>query len=95
MVECPVCGDKHVNKAIMAPNSNSGRSRERPPSDAAIQRARDSIEYVGEKFAEEAKAMHYGEKDEKAIVGTITENETKELKDEGIDFEIIKPKKTN
>ena len=95
MVECPICGDTHVNKAIMAPNINTGKTKDRPPSDAAIQHVRDNIEYVGEKFAVEVKQMHCGEKDEKSIIGTITKKEIKELKEHGVDFEIIKPKKTN
>ena len=40
--------------------------------------------YVGNKFPEEARKIHYGEEDEKSIYGEATEKESKELLDEGI-----------
>lgn len=94
MVDCPECGVATVSKAIMAPNISTGKSMP-PPTDIAIQNAIDNIEYVGDKFAEEAKAMHYGEKDKKSIIGLATNDEQKELKEEGVDFFEIKPKKLN
>lgn len=39
---------------------------------------------VGERFADEARAMHYGEKDQKPIYGTTTQDEREELADEGV-----------
>lgn len=39
---------------------------------------------VGAKFAEEAREMHYGEKDQKPIYGTTTQDERDALEDEGI-----------
>ena len=41
---------------------------------------------VGENFSTEARAMHYGEKEEKPIVGKTTIDEAKELAEEGIPF---------
>lgn len=41
---------------------------------------------VGQKFAEEARKMHYGEADAKPIYGTTTPEEREELSDEGIVF---------
>ncbi|MGC6516619.1 MAG: DUF1178 family protein [Candidatus Puniceispirillaceae bacterium] len=41
---------------------------------------------VGEKFAEEARKIHYGETKEKPIYGTTTQDERDELLDEGIVF---------
>ena len=40
--------------------------------------------YVGDKFAEESRAMHYGDKDLEAIHGKATLNEAKELLEEGV-----------
>ena len=40
----------------------------------------------GENFSAEARAMHYGEKEEKPIVGKTTIDEAKELAEEGIPF---------
>lgn len=39
---------------------------------------------VGDKFAEEAKKIHYGEVEERNIRGTATANEYKELTEEGV-----------
>ena len=94
MVECPECGNVNISKAIMAPNINTSKSTP-PPTDAAIQKVVDDIEYVGDRFAEEARQMHYGEKVEKNIVGIATVDEQKELKEEGVDFFEVKPKKPN
>lgn len=40
--------------------------------------------YVGDSFAEESRAMHYGEKDLEAIHGKATLKEAKELLEEGV-----------
>jgi hypothetical protein len=44
-----------------------------------------NTEDVGSQFAQEARKMHYGEADERAIRGQATRDETLELLDEGID----------
>jgi len=41
---------------------------------------------VGEKFATEARKMHYGETEAKPIYGTSTNEEREELAEEGIEF---------
>ena len=43
-------------------------------------------ENVGGKFAEEARAMHYGEKEERGIYGEATKAEVTELLDEGVEI---------
>lgn len=40
--------------------------------------------YVGDGFAEETRAMHYGEKELEAIHGKATLKEAKELLEEGV-----------
>ena len=40
---------------------------------------------VGEHFAEEARKMHYGETEERAIRGKTTVDEARALVEEGID----------
>ena len=40
---------------------------------------------VGDQFAEEARKMHYGEKKQHGIRGTVTPDETHALADEGIE----------
>ncbi len=55
---------------------------------AAAERARDYVEknfdYVGDEFPEEARRIHYGEVEERAIFGEATGAEVKELVDEGV-----------
>ena len=50
---------------------------------------RESTEYVGEKFADEARAMHYGEKPHKGIRGRADKDTAQALRDEGITFQAL------
>jgi hypothetical protein len=45
-----------------------------------------SCEYVGERFAEEARKIHYGECDARAIYGETSDTEAEALHDEGIEI---------
>jgi hypothetical protein len=93
-IACPDCGDTSVDKAVMAPRL--GRSRETLPAlspaqfRAALIEMRRQIEtncdYVGSRFAEEARRIHYREIDPHAIYGEATVEESQELSDEGISF---------
>lgn len=47
-------------------------------------KALENSEYVGEKFAETSRAMHYGERESATIHGKATETERRELVEEGI-----------
>lgn len=93
-IACPQCGNSSVEKALMAPNI--GRSHKAGPPitptqmRAALVELRRQVEtncdYVGPKFAEEARKIHYGEVDPRGIYGEATKEESRELKDEGIEF---------
>jgi len=99
-VECPACGTRKVEKAIMAPalaRTDTGRSQPvaaAGPSGGSAEfeklaaKLRDHVEqnfdYVGEKFPEEARAIHYGEKDERGIYGEASPDEVRALNEEGI-----------
>lgn len=48
-----------------------------------------TCEHVGDKFAEEARKIHYGETDKRNIYGEASKDEAKELVDEGIDVAVI------
>lgn len=54
----------------------------------AARRAREYVEknfdYVGEKFPEEARKIHYGEATERPIYGEADRKEVKELVEEGV-----------
>ena len=45
-----------------------------------------SADYVGEKFPEEARRMHYGETEHRSIYGEASPDAAKALADEGIEF---------
>ena len=56
----------------------------------AVDGLREQVEancdYVGEDFAEEARRIHYGETDEHDIYGETSDEEAKDLDEEGVDF---------
>ena len=93
-VACPTCGDTRIEKALMAPNI--GRSHKNVPAltpaqmRAMLVELRRQVEtkcdYVGERFAEEARKIHYGEVDPHGIYGEATTEESRELTEEGIAF---------
>jgi len=92
LVECPHCGSKHVEKAPMAPAVQTSRKKaERSERAVAMAMAakvrehiKDNFDYVGDKFADEARKMHQGESEERAIWGEATPEQAQELADEGI-----------
>ena len=45
-----------------------------------------TADYVGPRFADEARKMHYGEVEHRSIYGEATPDDAKELADEGIEF---------
>src|SRR5215469_7675874 len=91
---CPICADNSVEKAVMAPRL--GRSREMSPATAWAQMRQTLIDmrrqiethcdYVGPRFAEEARRIHHGEVDARGIYGEATDAESRDLADEGIKF---------
>ena len=48
-----------------------------------------NAEYVGPRFAAEARKMHKGEADERSIYGEASDEEAEALKDEGIEFDAL------
>ena len=51
---------------------------------AFVSEIEKNFTYVGKKFPEEARKIHYGEAKDKPIYGEATEKESQELVDEGI-----------
>jgi hypothetical protein len=45
-----------------------------------------NADYVGQKFPEEARKMHYGEIEHRSIFGEASPDQAKELHEEGIEF---------
>lgn len=101
LVECPLCGDKSVDRLPSAPRLNFGAS---PPAAAgpaqapspeavtlqnlwveAVKHVMERTEDVGERFSEEARRIHYGESESRGIRGQATPEQRAELADEGIE----------
>ena len=90
---CPFCGDDDVKKAIMAPavktsvTKAKGRQEVTPPDPQKLRQfmagyrkfVEDNAEYVGNKFPEEARKIHYGESEERHIYGESSLDEAQEL----------------
>lgn len=94
---CPFCGDKAVQKAVMAPAVARSRGGAAPDDARRMAMARmlqmarqvqDHVEKtfdnVGERFPEEARKMHYGDVEHRDIYGKASAEEAKSLRDEGI-----------
>jgi hypothetical protein len=52
---------------------------------SAVRKLVESTEDVGERFAEEARRIHYGEAEERAIRGRTSADEREALREEGIE----------
>ena len=50
---------------------------------------KDNFKYVGENFAYEARSIRYEGKNKKNVYGSASKKDLKELKEEGIDVQII------
>ncbi|WP_421787849.1 DUF1178 family protein [Hyphobacterium sp.] len=92
LVECPICGSQDVRKGVMAPAVATGKSsKSQDPQKAMMefagkvrQHISKNFDYVGDRFAREARAIHEGEKPERAIYGETTPAESKALAEEGV-----------
>jgi hypothetical protein len=94
---CPVCGSSSVHKPPSAPYVQTGGSE---PSRQAVMAnpqflesmRRKFVEFilqntedVGTRFPDEARAIHQGEAAERAIRGQASAEETRQLREEGIE----------
>ncbi|MEM0900923.1 MAG: DUF1178 family protein [Pseudomonadota bacterium] len=99
LLACPCCDGANVGKAVMAPSVSGTKKNGAPDPQkvfgklaaAARQHVSDNFDYVGDGFATEARAMHYGEIDHKPIWGETTPDERAELKEEGVPAEPLPP----
>jgi hypothetical protein len=96
-IVCPDCGSARVSKAPMAPYVAKIRSEpaapqptpaERPKTYAMLRKLRAELtansDYVGPRFPEEARKIHFEEAPARAIHGEATLKEAQELNEEGI-----------
>ena len=89
LVECPVCGSTEVQKQIMAPAVRSSEKKAEASAAAKMageirQHIAQTHDYVGDKFADEARSMYYGETEHRPVWGEVTPEVAKELIEEGV-----------
>jgi hypothetical protein len=98
LVTCPDCGSASVTKDLMAPKVAASRGEglapramtNAPDPDLveAISKLRKHVEetsdYVGDRFAHEARAMHDGDQPHRPIYGDVKPEEARKLIEDGV-----------
>jgi len=98
-VDCPHCSSTKVEKALMAPAVSTSRKQEKialamgeqqrqvmAEMKAFAERVKADADYVGDRFAEEARKIHFGEADQRGIYGEATPEEARSLVEDGVEF---------
>lgn len=95
LVDCPHCGSTRVERIPSTFAIGNKTKPQEQPADIAPQLAtmlrmqryiEKNFEDVGQKFADEAVKIHYGEAEKRNIRGTTTQQEEQQLKEEGVAF---------
>ena len=99
LILCQKCNSTKIEKNIMAPNIGSKKQsytnalKTEKNYEKIIRNVRKHVEknfeYVGDKFADEARAIHYGEKEEREIYGETSVEEAVDLIEEGVNVSPI------
>ena len=102
-INCHSCGSIKVEKNLMAPkliskNFNLKNEKKDWMKYQKIKKTiseyqkfiKNNFDYVGENFAYEARSIHYNNKKKhKGIYGTASKQDLKELKEEGINTQMV------
>jgi hypothetical protein len=101
-LNCHICNSSKVEKTLMSPSVFVPKNN--PKAEEQIKKYKETtkilskyqefikknFDYVGENFAYEARSIHYkNKKSLRGVYGTITKKELNDLKDEGIETEVI------
>ena len=99
LLECIYCSSKKIDKSIMSPMVSNSKSKNAEYDimkkdlknyKSHLLKLRKFIEknfdYVGNDFSKKIREIYYDKKNKKAIYGTTTSEERKELSEEGIDL---------
>jgi hypothetical protein len=99
LVTCPICTTTAVEKALMAPSVarssdervslSIGHPQHRQLREAMMalrEKVVAEADYVGDRFADEARKIHFGEVDARGIYGEATREEVAALIEDGVDF---------
>ncbi len=102
LIACPVCDSHAVSKQIMAPSVAGTKKTTAglPPQMRsmvmeAMGRVRAHVEenfdYVGDGFADEARAIHEGRSEDRGIYGEATPAQIKSLAEDGVPIAPLSP----
>ena len=98
---CQNCNSIKVEKSLMSPNLTNTKKKTTEQKFKKIKEVKNKLknyqkfikenfEVVGDNFAYEARSIHYNNKKEKkGIYGKASQQEVKELENEGIETEMI------
>ena len=102
LLNCHKCNSEKVEKSIMAPQLINNKSKiDKKINSQKFNKVKktmmdyqkfikDNFKYVGNNFAYEARSIHYNSKKKlKGIYGSASKEELKELREEGIDTQMI------
>jgi hypothetical protein len=85
LVQCPVCQSANIEKAPMAPRVPRKGSANPIARLAAVQaELLKESRWVGDEFADTARAMHSGEIEHEQVHGNATAEQAKSLIDDGV-----------
>ncbi len=101
LVGCPICDSKAVTKQIMAPSiAGTKKTTDLPPQMRSMvmeamgrvrKHVEDNFDYVGDTFADEARAIHEGRSEDRGIYGEATPAEIKSLTEDGVPIAAMPP----
>ena len=99
LLECIYCSSKNIDKSIMAPMVTNSKNKDLQfdiiNNDLNYKKNKllqirkyieKNFDYVGKDFSKKVREVYYDKKNKKAIYGTATIEEKKELAEEGIDL---------
>ena len=100
LLNCIKCGSKSILKSLMAPNIVKTHKKENLIENSKKLRIKNKIreyqkfiknnfQYVGDNFSYEARSIHYGKKEKRSIYGNASLKDVNELKEEGIETDIV------
>jgi hypothetical protein len=78
----PAAPEAPTPVAVISPQEQELRTKLKELREHLVKNA----ENVGQQFPEEARKMHYGEKEHRSIYGTASPDDAKALHEEGIEF---------
>ena len=95
LVSCPICGLAEIEKAPMAPQVGAKANRSDTPSPQAMKtmlaemaslqkKMLETSDNVGDRFSDEARAIHLGEAEARAIHGRASRADAEGLIEDGI-----------